>query len=193
MSADDTAHAVVLDFLAHGRSDDDRPGYQREPVCYLLGEDDLQLYEMVFEAPPDVSIGDSMQIEPTPALDGVVARNAVSYDDVSSGAKAEIEYVIEELLDEHEAFYVDFYNRAQPISLRLHQLNLLPGIGEKLRDTILDERKRQPFDSFDDLEARVSGLHDPRRVLRERINEELRDPDLKYHLFVGPDALWARA
>ncbi|MFC7175521.1 DUF655 domain-containing protein, partial [Halosegnis marinus] len=73
---------------------------------------------------------------------------------------------------------------AQPITLRLHQLNLLPGIGKKLRNDILDERKRKPFESFEELTERVSGLHKPREVLAERIAEELREDDLKYRIFV---------
>ncbi|MFB6176601.1 MAG: DUF655 domain-containing protein, partial [Halobaculum sp.] len=69
--------------------------------------------------------------------------------------------------------------------LRLHQLNLLPGIGKKLRNNILDERKRGPYESFEDLEDRVSGLHNPREVLVDRIVEEIREDDLKYQTFVG--------
>ena len=63
-------------------------------------------------------------------------------------------------------------------------MNLLPGIGKKLRNTILDERKRKPFESFEDLHERVSGLHNPKEVLVDRIQEELRDDDLKYRIFV---------
>jgi len=84
---------------------------------------------------------------------------------------------------DNEQRFVDFYNEAQPITLRLHQLNLLPGIGKKLRNGILDERKRRPFGSFDDLEARVEGLHDPEAVIVERVLEELRETDLKYRTF----------
>ncbi len=192
MSDEDTATAVVLDFLAHGRSDDDRPRYQREPICYVLGTEDFQLYELVFESPPDVSIGDSVTIEPLTELPNILERNHVAYDALSSGARSELEYLIEDIIDEQEDRFIDFFNRAQPISLRLHQLNLLPGIGDKLRDNILDARRRQPFQSFDDLEQRVSGLHNPRGILIERIKEELRDDSLKYYLFVGADALLVR-
>ena len=34
-------HAVVLDYLPHGRSDDNRPQYQKEAVAYALTEDDF--------------------------------------------------------------------------------------------------------------------------------------------------------
>jgi putative nucleotide binding protein len=82
---------------------------------------------------------------------------------------------------------VDFYNEAQPITLRLHQLNLLPGIGKKLRNDVLDQRKRKPFESFEEIEERISGLHNPEEVLVERILEELHEEDLKYRLFVRDD------
>jgi putative nucleotide binding protein len=108
----------------------------------------------------------------------------VDYDDLSNAAHSELEYVVEEVVDRNERRFVDFYNEAQPITLRLHQLNLLPGIGKKLRNDVLDERKRAPFESFDELEERISGLHDPKGVLVDRILEELRDEDLKYRTFV---------
>jgi len=88
------------------------------------------------------------------------------------------------VVEREERRFVDFYNDAQPITLRLHQLNLLPGIGKKLRNNVLDERKREPFDSFADVEDRVAGLHNPEEVLVDRIVEEIREDDLKYRTFV---------
>lgn len=192
MSDDETAQGVVLDVLAHGRSDDDRPGYQRQPVAYVMGEDDFQLYELRFSSPPNVTIGDTIDIEPTNALENVEVRNAIEYDDLSSNARSEVEYAVNDILEANEQRFLDFFNSAQPVSLRLHQLNLLPGIGDKLRDGILDARKRQPFSDFDDLATRVSGLHDPESILVERIMDELTEPEMKYYLFVGPDALLAQ-
>ena len=118
--SDGAETVVVLDFLAHGRTEDDRPQYQKEPLAYVIDTET----------------------------------------------------------------FVDYYNDAQPITLRLHQLNLLPGIGKKLRNDILDERKRKPFETFDELAERIDGLHNPREVLVERILEELQEDDLKYQLFV---------
>ncbi|MEF8780833.1 MAG: DUF655 domain-containing protein, partial [Haloferacaceae archaeon] len=91
----------------------------------------------------------------------------------------------EEIVERDERRFVDFYNEAQPITLRLHQLNLLPGVGKKIRNTVLDERKRGPFEGFDEISERVSGLHRPREVIVDRILEELREEDLKYRTFVG--------
>lgn len=173
--------AVVLDVLLHGRSGDDRPQYQKEPLAYALDTESFDLYELVLEDPSDISIADYIDIYDTEQIQRV---SEIDYEELPGGATSELEYVIEDLVTEQEQRFVDVYNDAQPITLRLHQLNLLPGIGKKLRNDILDERKRKPFESFDELESRISGLHSPREVLVERIMEEIREDDLKYRMFV---------
>jgi len=177
--------AIVLDFLPRGKRDDDRPQYERSPVAYALGETDFRLVEAALTDDAGINIGDRIEIEPPG--ENVTRLRTVDYDDLSSTAESELEYAIEAIIDADEERFVDFYNDAQPITTRLHVLNLLPGIGKKLRNNVLDARKRQPFGSFDDIEARVSGLHDPRQVLIERILEELREEDLKYRIFARYD------
>jgi len=113
----------------------------------------------------------------------VTAIREIDFADLPSGAQSELEYAVEGIVDADERRFVDFYNEAQPITTRLHALNLLPGIGKKLRNNLLDERKRGPFESFAEIEERVSGLHDPRSVLVDRIMEEIRKDDLKYRTF----------
>lgn len=181
----DVRRAVVLDYLAHGLSDDSRPQYKKSPAGYVLDVEDFQLYQVAFDDEARLTIGSEAVIKPPAQRDVIVECREVEYEDLSSGAQSELEYVVQDLVDENEQRFVDFYNDAQPITLRLHQLNLLPGIGKKLRNSILEERKRKPFESFEDLSERVSGLHDPADVLADRILEELRDDDLKYRTFVG--------
>lgn len=177
--------AIVLDYLPHGRADDDRPGYQKSPLAFAVGTDDFRLYELRVTDDADLRIGD--RLDPTAAPDGVERVTTIDYEDLTGGARSELEYVVTDLIEDEEGRFVDFYNEAQPITLRLHQLNLLPGIGKKLRNAVLDERKRDPFGSFEDLEERVSGLYNPREVLADRILEEFREDELKYRLFVTPD------
>lgn len=177
----DDRRVVVLDLLPNGRADDDRPPNRKSPLAYCLRETDFSLVELTLAGETDIGFSDRVR----PDHEGVERFRTVTFEDVSSAARSELEYAVEDLIDREETRFVDFYNDAQPISLRLHQLNLLPGIGKKLRNSILDERKRTPFESFDDLEERVAGLHRPKEILVERILEELRDEDLKYRIFVG--------
>ena len=180
----DREYAVVLDVLAHGRSDADEPQYRRSPVAYAVAEDTFALYELTLTDDADITIDDRIAIRPDfdPGID---RGRQTDYEGLTDGARSELEYVVEEIVEADERRFVDFFNEAQPVSLRLHQLNILPGIGDKLRDTILEKRKRHPFESFDDLEAKVDGLHDPKGTIVDRILQEIRDEDdLKYKLFV---------
>lgn len=178
--------AIVLDYLPHGRTAGDRPQYEQAPLAHALGVQDFRLYEIVLEEDHEIAIGDEVGVRP--AGPEVAEFRELTYDDLSSGASAELEYVVREMLERFEDRFVTVFNDAQPITLRLHQLNLLPGIGDKLRDDIIDERRRGAFESFADLEERIDGLHDPEGAIVGRILEELEDADIKYYLFVrgGP-------
>ena len=176
--------AVIVDYLPHGRPDDTRPQYQKAALAYALETETFDLLELTLTEDADVNIVDRIPIDE--AADDAVIEDVtdIEYDDLSNSGVSELEYAVEAIIDADEQRFVDFYNDAQPISLRLHQLNLLPGIGKKLRNNVLDERKREPFDSFADVEDRVAGLHNPEEVLVDRIVEEIREDDLKYRTFV---------
>jgi putative nucleotide binding protein len=177
----DTAYAIVLDFLPNGPNDGGRRGFGGQPVAYALGEEEFTLLELRVAEDARVRIGDRVAFDP--ADEAVERSRRVAFEDLSSTARSEVEYAVEEVIDRHEERFVEFYNDAQAITTRLHALNLLPGIGKKLRNNVLETRKRRPFESFEDVAERVSGLHRPREVLVERIMEELREEDLKYRIF----------
>ncbi|PSP72423.1 DUF655 domain-containing protein [Halobacteriales archaeon QS_3_64_16] len=170
---------VVLDFLPQGRPDDRQHNAEKVPLAHAIGEENFRLVELTIAQDADVSFGDRLEADGA----AIERSSEITYENLTSTAESELEYVLEEIADREERRFVDIYNDAQPITLRLHQLNLLPGIGKKLRNTILDERKRSPFESFADVEERVAGLHDPQQVLIDRVLEELREDDLKYRMF----------
>ncbi|ERG98389.1 MAG: putative RNA-binding protein [Haloquadratum sp. J07HQX50] len=182
----DHRHAIILDHIPHGQTNPDRPRSQQEPIAYGIEEEDFRLYQLTFETDADVSIGDRVVIGPTEARKAVDGFRQVGYDALSTTGQNELKYAVEEIIQSDEDRFVSFYNEAQPITLRLHQLNLLPGIGKKLRNDILDQRKRGPFSSFSEIEQRITGLHNPAEILAERILEEIRENDLKYNVFVAP-------
>jgi putative nucleotide binding protein len=179
--AEAPAVAVVLDVLPNGRPEEGRSRFDNDPVAYALGVEPFRLLELDLNPDVKVTIGDRVAFDP--ADEAVRRSRIVDFENLSGAARSELEYAVEEVIDEDERRFVDFFNDAQAITTRLHALNLLPGIGKKLRNDILDERKRGPFESFEDLDERISGLHRPREVLVERIMEELRDEDLKYRIF----------
>ena len=182
-----TREAVVLDYLPHGRPDDNRPQYQKDALAYALAVDDFELLELTLTDDADVGIVDRVAVGDDTDDSAIESVESIAYDDLSNSAVSELEYAVEAIIEAEEQRFVDFYNDAQPITLRLHQLNLLPGIGKKLRNKIIDTRKRQPYESFEDLADRVAGLHHPDEVIAERVLEEIREDDLKYQIFVRDD------
>jgi putative nucleotide binding protein len=173
-----TRHAIVIDMTPQTTSDRPLEGT-------VISEADFRLYETTFVEGAEVSIGDRLVLAPTEEREEIDAFREVTFADLTSTARNELDYAIDAILEADPERFLAVYNEAGPISLRLHQLNLLPGIGTKLRDAILDARKRGPFESFDAVAERVDGLHRPREIVAERIIEELEDESVKYHLFVG--------
>ncbi|HYB75840.1 MAG TPA: DUF655 domain-containing protein, partial [Nitrososphaerales archaeon] len=71
-----------------------------------------------------------------------------------------------------EAKYVAYFNDLQPLTPRLHGLELIPGIGKTFMHQIIEMRERKPFTSFADIQERV-GLREPAKMVAKRIVEEL--------------------
>ena len=106
-----------------------------------------------------------------------------SFSKLTQTAKHEVEIVISELVKKDPSRFIDFFNKAQPINTRIHQLELLPGIGKKHAEELVQKRNEKEFESFKDLKARVSLMPDPEKTIIKRIFMELKNED-KHRLFV---------
>ena len=176
---------IVLDFLPHGKADDPRPIHLREQLAQVLGDTFFTLLEVVPKEGVTLTPHELVAIgkEQRDKVDRV--KHRVSYTELSAAAKAELPSAVEKLINESPDRFLDFFNRAPPITTRFHQLELLPGIGKKLMWAIIEERKKGPFKSFQDLEKRVKGLSDAKKMIAKRVVMELEGVD-KYRAFVRP-------
>ena len=111
-------------------------------------------------------------------------KRRIFYDDLAAESEEELPLVIEIIVTKFERKFVDFFNEAKPITTRMHSLQLLPGVGQTLMWALLEERKREPFKSYEDIAARTK-LQNPKKVLTARIIDELKE-DVKRWLFVRP-------
>ena len=98
-------------------------------------------------------------------------------------AQKELEFVIKEIVENNQKYFVEFFNKAGPLSTRMHQLELLPGLGKKHMWQIIEERRAEEFADFTDIKKRVKLLPDPRKAIVKRIQQELAGAE-KYNLFV---------
>lgn len=178
-------YARILDHLPQGHPDQSK--YKREPLAYALGEDEFKLFELVPKEGVDLQIGQRVYIgkEVEQRKEILHVKRRVGYEELTTAAQSELPYVIQQVVKEKEEKFVGFFNKAQAITTRFHMLELLPGLGKKTMWAILEERKKGPFKSFADIEARVSSVHHPEKLVAKRIEMEISDPTQKYRLFVA--------
>ncbi|TRZ92178.1 MAG: DUF655 domain-containing protein [Methanosarcinales archaeon] len=178
--------AYILDYLPYGRTDDNRPMYQKKPLAQGIGEKHFVLVEMMTKenvvprSDDRVYIGEGDR----PVIDHVKRR--MIFSELTNSAQMELPRVIEKIILSDENRFLSFFNDAYPITTRLHMLELLPGIGKKLMWGIIEERKKGKFESIAQLVSRVKGLHTPEKLLMNRILEELKDESIKYRVFTTP-------
>ncbi|MFQ5800175.1 MAG: DUF655 domain-containing protein [Candidatus Hydrothermarchaeales archaeon] len=183
-------HAVVLDFLPTGHPEDKTPIYKREPIALALGESYFSLLELVPKKGVTLSPQERVYLgkDGRDKIDFIKRR--IPYETLTPAAKAELDAAIEQSVDRNEKRFIDFFNESGPISVRFHQLELLPGIGNKLMWEVLEERKKKPFESFADISKRIKALSHPKDLIVRRIELELSGKKQvgkgKYKIFTQP-------
>ncbi|MBW2972146.1 DUF655 domain-containing protein [Candidatus Woesearchaeota archaeon] len=174
--------AVVLDFLPNGYPFDPRPSHLKTPVVQAIGKRRLTLLELcpkkgIFLQPhEDVYIGEGKRDK----IHHILGR--LQYDKITNTGISTLEIVLKEVVKEREKEFVEFFNRAQPITIRMHQLELLPGLGKKHMNAIILAREDKPFESFEDLKQRVKLIPDPEKTIIRRIMLELEGKE-KWRVF----------
>lgn len=174
-------YAYVLDFLPRGYPDDNRPLFRKEPIVQAVGDTYFTLLELVprkgarFEPHEAIFIGRDRRDK----IEQVKRR--ISYEVLTATARSELPSIIEKLVAKSEQRFVDFFNKARPLTTRMHSLELLPGIGKKLMWEMLGERQKMPFTSFQDIADRTH-IRTPKDTIVKRVLSELARED-KYSLF----------
>ncbi|MBI4258268.1 MAG: DUF655 domain-containing protein [Thaumarchaeota archaeon] len=162
--------AYVLDFIPRGKSVviKGREG----PLIQALGEERLTLLEILAMNGARFEVGERVGIGKEGRIKVISVLGRLNYEELTNDAKRELPNVIEKLVKTNENRYVAYFNELQPVTPRLHALELIPGIGKTFMFQIIDARSRKPFESFDDITKRV-GLREPSKLVAKRITEEI--------------------
>ena len=171
-------NAIILEYLPNG--------YPLEkkmmPLAQAIGENNFTLLELVPRRDATFEIGERVYI-------GEGKRDKVYYilgrlkrEKLTEGAKNQLQEVISRLVKEKEEKFVKFFNESPAINKRMHQIELLPGMGKKHMQEIIKQREVEPFTSFADMKKRVSNLPDPEKAVEKRIFQELTNME-RYNLF----------
>lgn len=172
--------AIILDFLPHGYPLEGR----MIPIAQAIGTKHFTLLQLVPRRGITLQLKEEVYIGPA-------RRDKISYifgrlpkEKLTETAKIQLEDYIASVVAKEEKRFVEFFNKAEPINTRLHQLELLPGFGKKHTAAIISEREKKPFTSFSNIKERVKNIPDPLKVVQKRMLEELKEK-VRYRLFVG--------
>ena len=174
---------IVLDFLPNGYLFDKRPNHLKTPIVQAIGKSHLVLLELVpkrecnLQPHETVYIGDGKRDK----IHHIIGK--LPFERMTSTASSELQFILQEIVTANEKEFVEFFNRAIPLTTRMHSLELLPGLGKKRMWEILEEKEKAPFASFADLKKRVKLMPDPRAIIIKRIIKELMGNE-KHYFFV---------
>jgi len=171
-------YAIVLDYLPHG--------YPLEgkmiSIAQAIGEMNLVLLELIPRRGVSLEVGEKVYI-------GEGKRDKIYYilgklkkDKITESSKEQLHNIIGEIVKEKEEEFVNFFNKSESINKRIHQIELLPGLGKKYMREILEKRNINAFKSFEDIKKRIQNLPFPEKAIEKRIFQEL-TTDERYKLF----------
>ena len=172
-------YAIVLEYLPNG--------YPLErkmmPIAQAIGKTNLTLLELVPRKGAELKMGEEVYI-------GEGKRDKVYYilgrlkrEKLTESGKDQLKEFITKTVKEQEKKYIEFFNKSEAINKRVHQIELLPGMGKKHMNEILEKRKEKPFEFFEDMKKRIQNLPDPEKAIEKRIFQELTTIE-RYNLFV---------
>jgi putative nucleotide binding protein len=173
-------NAIILEYLPNG--------YPLEkkmmPIAQAIGEKTLVLLELVPRRGVDLKIGEKVYI-------GEGKRDKVYYilgrlhrEKLTESAKEQLVEFIKQIVKEREKEFVEFFNKSDAINKRIHQIEMLPGLGKKHMQEILKQRKEKEFESFQDMKKRIQNLPDPEKAVEKRMFQELTNIE-RYNLFTN--------
>ncbi len=161
--------------------------------CFVTDEvpgGDLELVRLAFKEPDTIELIDDYDIFLTILRerglpDKVIMSppTPIRYENLTPTARDNLPEAIKRVLTEKESFFVNFFNVAEPINVRLHALELLKGVGKRTLQKLLLERQARRFTSYEEVK-KILKL-DPVEALAEQILREIQG-EAKYFLFVDP-------
>jgi len=170
-------YAIILDFLAIGYPG----GRHGEAVAQAVGQSFFSLLELIPKESVVLKQEETVYIGEGKRDKIRLIRRRLELNELTNTALMTLEYVLEDLIKKNEKQFLDFFNTASTVTPRLHQLDLLPGIGKKYVGDIINKR---PYQSFEDI-SKKTNLHDVLKIIKKRIMDELKGSE-RYYLFTRP-------
>jgi len=171
----------VLDYSLRGKSITIRG--REGIIIQAIGENRLTLLELLGSQNANFEIGEKVYIGKEGRNKIISVLGKLQYNSISQSAKNDLPPIVEKIVLSNEERFVSHINSAQPITPRIHSLELIPGIGKTYMMSIIRDREKEKFTSFSDIQSRI-GLKDIYKLVTKRIIEEIAR-ETRMTLFVG--------
>ncbi len=166
---DGETHARVLD---HGSKGPD--------MIIAITERDFRISRLKAIQKTELKfIGDRIAIDSTSEIvSEIIGLTRIT--SLSPSALKELPKIIASMLQDSPERCLGFYNRAGPLSLKMHSYELLPGIGSKKAQEMVEARGRTGWTELSALDE-VCGINSA-NLLANRLIEEMNDEHLQPRL-----------
>ena len=169
----------VLDFYPQGKSLSRKYADDFNPLVVVITADHFQFFDVVLKRGENIMVGDSFTI--SSSRPNIFKIKKIGFNQLSDSAVNLLPEIVQEIVKVSETRFIRFLNHARPLTSQMHQLQLIPGIGNKRLWQILEARKKSPFQTFEDFKDRT-GISDPILAFTNRIINEINEEE-KYLLF----------
>ncbi len=170
-------NAIILDFLASGY-----PGARyREPVAQAMGDKFFSFLELIPKDGVSLKQHERVYIGDGPRNRIKLIKRRLRASELTNVASSNMEEILVELIMQNEQKFVEFLNKSGTVTPRMHQLELLPGIGKRYVDIILRNR---PYENFADF-AKKTEISNLVSIIKKRILNEVSGEE-KYYAFTRP-------
>ena len=146
---------------------------ERRPIgneAQCISEPSLFLVRARFAETISASVGGAIDLP----NESVGPLSEVRLRDLSSGATQELIPAICETIRSDPEKHLDFYNRANNLSLKFHAFQLLPGVGNSKALQMVESRGMSGWGSFEEIDESC-GIESV-QLLAERYQKEMEDP-----------------
>jgi putative nucleotide binding protein len=174
-------YIYILDSIPYGTR------YRGQPYIEGVGDKFFALLEVTLKEGSSAVVGEKLYIgkDISQRNKAEKIKRRINYDELSTAAKENLFEMLKKIVLDNQAKFINFVNTAGPISVRVHQLELIPGVGKKNMEFIIQEREKSAFKDFDDIHKRIGSWQDPIGSFAYRIIEEMRGKE-RHYFFVLP-------
>ena len=171
---------LVLDYYPQGKSLSRRSAEAYNPLAVVISINRLQFFDIILSRERNVQVDQMLDV--SALRSDILKINEIGFNELSDSAVELLPEMIKKIILLSESRFINFLNNARPLTTQMHQLQLLPGIGNKRLWQILEARRKMVFKDLTDFTERT-GISDPVALFSNRILQEIRGEE-KYQLFI---------